>query len=570
MEQANAAAAADAGEFFYGSNSSPLGKARRWLWLSGLIGLLATVATARGSLQATLISGGFVLAIFAVIDGYLRHQLRAGRVAATLTDEGIESPVFSGDEKRFRWADIAGASVENIQGHPQLQLLLAESTGVADRRDFLTGRNRARPTLLLNRFSAEEQGRLIAAVERRLRQQRPEAATAVAGVSNAIAEEAAFQERLKQLAPTPWVLCFVVAANVIVWLATAIYGGSVLQTSADKLLLWGGNAASEVQHGEWWRLLTATFLHGGVMHLAMNMIGLVSAGITVERIYGHRLFLLVYLGSGLLGSALSLHYSAQVAVSVGASGAVFGVTGALLVAVFQHRHVLPKTFGKQTISSLAVFIVYALMQGFAKQGIDNAAHIGGLLGGCVLAFLLPERFDPAHFARHFKVRAVAGLALVLAATTGLAAMAPRAAVDQKRLFESSALIARGMAGFDAAIKAVQQDAQAVQSGRMSERQADERSRAVHAPAFRAVLQDLSAAYLRPDDPREALVRDVRRMSELLLESLAMESVYRAGSDKPEPADPQRMTAIETELREIDARLQKLIAASQAQQKKRTP
>lgn len=567
MEQANTAAADDAGEFFYASNDSQLGKARRWVWLSGAIGLLAMVVAARSSLPATLISGGFVLVVFVIIDAYLRHQLRAGRVAVAMTNEWIESPVFSGDGKRFRWADIASASVENVQGHPQLQLLLDASTGVADRREFLSGRNRARPTLLLNRFSAEEQGRLIAAVERRLRQQRPEAAEAVAGVRNAIAEEAAFQERLKQLAPIPWVLCFVIATNVIVWLATAIYGGNALQNSADKLLLWGGNAASEAQRGEWWRLLTATFLHGGMMHLVMNMIGLVGAGVTVERIYGHRLFLLVYLGSGLLGSALSLHFSAQAAVSVGASGAVFGVTGALLVAVFQHRHVLPKTFGKQTISSLGIFIVYALMQGFAKQGIDNAAHVGGLLAGCVLAFLLPERFELAHFVRHFRSRALAGLAFVVVATTGVAAMAPRAAVDQKRLFESQSVLMRGLSGFDAALKLVQQDAQAVKDGRMAEREADERSRTVHAPAFRAVQKDLSAAYLRPGDPREAFVRDIQRMSELLLESLAMESVYRDGSDKPEPTDPQRAAAIEQEVREIDTRLQKMLAAAKAPPKR---
>ncbi len=130
----------------------------------------------------------------------------------------------------------------------------------------------------------------------------------------------------------------------------------------------------------------------------MNMVGLVSAGVTVERIYGRPQFALIYFGAGLAGSALRLHFSAQQAVSVGASGAVFGITGAFLVGVFQHRDKLPKTFSKQTLSGLSFFILYALAQGFAKQGIDNAAHIGGLLGGCLLAFILPERFDPIHFA----------------------------------------------------------------------------------------------------------------------------------------------------------------------------
>lgn len=111
------------------------------------------------------------------------------------------------------------------------------------------------------------------------------------------------------------------------------------------------------------------------MHVAMNMLGLYSAGIWVERIYGKRLFTLVYLASGLMGSVLSLYFSAQNAVSVGASGTVFGVTGAFLVAVAQNRSRLPKLFSQQTLSGMGLFIVYSLLQGFGTQGIDNAAHI---------------------------------------------------------------------------------------------------------------------------------------------------------------------------------------------------
>ena len=93
------------------------------------------------------------------------------------------------------------------------------------------------------------------------------------------------------------------------------------------------------------------------MHLAMNMLGLVGAGIIVERIYGHRLFALIYLGSGLMGSALSFHFSAQHAGSVGAPGAVFGITGALFVGIFQHRQKLPNASSKHAISSIGIFIV---------------------------------------------------------------------------------------------------------------------------------------------------------------------------------------------------------------------
>jgi rhomboid protease GluP len=556
-----------AGELFYASNDSQLGKARRWLWLTGLISIAGVLAGARGSLPGMMIAGGLVLVVFVVIDIYFSRQLRAGRAVVAITDEWIESPVFSSTQKRFLWNEIAGASLESTQGAPWLELQLTDSTGLSDRKSFWTGRNEARPSLLLTRFAADEQVRLAAAIEQRLNALNSVSEGSASVMRNSVAEEAEFQERLRQLAPIPWMLWLIVAANVLIWIATAVYGGNVLQNSAEKLLGWGGNAASEVQRGDWWRLLSATFLHGGLMHLVMNMIGLVSAGIVVERIYGHRLFLLLYIGSGLLGSALSLHFSAQAAVSVGASGAVFGVTGALLVAVFQHRDSLPKAFGKQTLSTLGIFIVYALMQGFAKQGIDNAAHIGGLVGGCLLAYLLPERFDMAHFTRNFRARAAAGVVLVLVATTGVAAMAPRAAIDQKRLFESQALFPRGIANFEAALKALQQEALAVKGGKMSERESDGRSRSVHAPAFRSALDDLAAVYLRPGDPREPLLREVRRMTELFVESLEMQSVYQEGSDRPEPVNPERMAAIEVELKAVDARIGKLAEEAKTKAKR---
>ncbi|NTV97244.1 MAG: rhomboid family intramembrane serine protease, partial [Thiobacillus sp.] len=416
-------------ERFFASRKSQLGKARTNLWLGFAVVVAVVALVSGGSLQALALTVAVSLLILLPTDFALRKRMRAGQPLATLGDEAFESPNLTGKAKRCLWRDIERVTVASVQGTPYLQFHLRAPLGAPDRQSFWTGRNAARPTLLLSPFSAEDQERLLDGVERRLRRAAPDGAEpAVFG--NELRQRQELQDRLKAMTPHTWATYALIAANLAVWLAMLSQGGGFLDVPADKLLLWGGNAASEVQRGEWWRLLTATFLHGGFVHVAMNMLGLLGAGILVERIYGKRLFLLVYFGSGLLGSALSLHFSAQEVVSVGASGAVFGVTGALLVAVWQHRDKLPKTFSKEMLSGIGFFVVYSLMQGFGKAGIDNAAHVGGLLGGCLIAYVLPERFDMDHFRRHYLSRALLALAAAGLATFGLAATAPRAVVDQ--------------------------------------------------------------------------------------------------------------------------------------------
>lgn len=550
-------------EVFHSSRNSPLGKARKWIWLGVLLGLAGALAGGRGSPGSVGFTLFFGILVALPIDWFMRRQVATDEPAAVITPEGIESRLFSGKTKKFPWPAIVGVALESNQNARMLRFQLDPSLGYPDKRSFWTGANAARPAIPLASFEPAEQERLYEAVHRRL--QRPAAGDPDAPAINPLAEEREFQARLKSFAPVPWATYGLVAINVLVWIVTVALGAGLAGAPADRLLAWGGNAASEVQRGEGWRLLTATFLHSGLMHVAMNMLGLASAGMTVERIYGHRQFLLLYLGSGLLGSALSLHFSAQHAVAVGASGAVFGITGALLVGMYQHRRQLPKAFGKQTLSSLGFFIIYALMQGFAKPGIDNAAHVGGLVGGCLLAYVLPERFDMAHFVRTLKSRALAGVAIVAVVTAALVATAPPAAVDQQRLFAGQAAFLRAVAGFDAAMKAIQEEQRMLESGKLSLRESDERSRTVLAPMLRQVTADFASAELPPSDRRNPVLKETRRMSELLLESLEMQSIYREGSDTPEPADPARMAAIQVEIGEIGQRLEKILTEAQAKQ-----
>jgi rhomboid protease GluP len=391
--------------------------------------------------------------------------------------------------------------------------------------------------------------------EIRLQEWKPEPAlpSHAAGASHGL-EERQFQDRLKAWAPYTWVTYALIATNFAVWGLMVARGADAWKPSVELLLQWGGNAASEVQRGQWWRLLTAAFLHGGVVHLVMNMLGLWAIGQTAERIYGHRVFLLLYLGAALCGSALSLHFSAQQAVSVGASGAVFGVAGALLVAVFRHRKTLPSIFGKQMLGGMGFFVVYSLAQGFAHTGIDNAAHVGGLLSGALMAFLLPGRFDVPHSQAQVKSRAAVALVLALGVAAGLAVLAPPAALDIRRSYEGAAAFDRGMQGFNRAFQQLAADAQRAKGGNLSEADLDERSRSVHAPAFQQVQAELSKAWLAPADPRNPVRQEVQHFNTLVIEALSMASVVAPGSSRPVPVDPRRMAVLQVEMQKSSARM----------------
>jgi len=176
-----------------------------------------------------------------------------------------------------------------------------------------------------------------------------------------------------------------IALNVLAFVVSAGMAGNVMQIGSAVLLKLGANHSPLVMHGEAWRLFTAMFLHGGLLHIGLNMFALYQAGQIVERLYGAAGFLLLYLGAGLAGNVASIWWNPN-GISVGASGAVFGVYGALLAYLRAQPGSMPISVFNQIRSSTLAFIGYSLFAGVAIPGIDNAAHIGGLLGGMVLGY----------------------------------------------------------------------------------------------------------------------------------------------------------------------------------------
>ncbi len=223
-----------------------------------------------------------------------------------------------------------------------------------------------------------------------------------------------FAQRLARATPRVWVTPTLIVVNVLVWLANLASGVDAITADPRALLLWGGNFLPATLDQPW-RLLTATVLHGGLMHLALNMWALWDAGPIAERFYGNVQFALIYLVAGLLGSLASLFFAARVSVSIGASGAVFGVVGALLAAVVtKHRHMPPELARTMRTSTLA-FVGYSLFMGFAVAHIDNAAHIGGLIAGFGMASVMSEKFDWDEYQRRGLQRAAFAVVIAVVA-----------------------------------------------------------------------------------------------------------------------------------------------------------
>ena len=175
----------------------------------------------------------------------------------------------------------------------------------------------------------------------------------------------------------PIITYALIAICVIVFI---LMGGS---TDGRVLLAFGANLGLLVKRGEIYRLLTCAFVHIGIIHLVVNMYSLYVVGSQVENFYGKIKYLLIYLISAICGSILSIGFTDNV-ISAGASGAIFGLLGAILYFGIKYRTYLGQTVKSQVIP----IILINLIIGFTTPGIDNAAHIGGLIGGALSAMAL--------------------------------------------------------------------------------------------------------------------------------------------------------------------------------------
>jgi rhomboid protease GluP len=191
--------------------------------------------------------------------------------------------------------------------------------------------------------------------------------------------------------PATWLL---IIANLLVFAAMLGQGAGLRHTDNAVQLAWGANFGPATKDGEWWRLGSALFLHFGLLHLALNMLSLWDGGRLVERMYGHGRFLVLFFAAGLAGNLLSLIAQGDRAISGGASGAVFGVYGALLSFLWLERRQLHPGEFRRLFVGAALFSAINIGLGFQVTGIDNAAHIGGFVAGILAGAALAPSAGP--------------------------------------------------------------------------------------------------------------------------------------------------------------------------------
>jgi membrane associated rhomboid family serine protease len=196
--------------------------------------------------------------------------------------------------------------------------------------------------------------------------------------------------------PTPWVrrtestiglTQIIFGINAAVFLGMSLSSSTVMDFPVRELIVWGANVGALTFSGEWWRLLTNIFVHGGLIHIAFNMWCLWNLGQLCESLYGRWTYAAIYLICGLGASLASAAWHPYVP-SVGASGAIFGLAGALITALKLGEFSVPRSALSGTLRSLGAFVVYNLIFGFVLPGVDNTAHIGGLVTGLIVGALI--------------------------------------------------------------------------------------------------------------------------------------------------------------------------------------
>jgi rhomboid protease GluP len=178
-----------------------------------------------------------------------------------------------------------------------------------------------------------------------------------------------------------------IAINILVFVAMVLKGVSPTSPTTDQVLPWGADYGPLTLGAEWWRLLSSMFLHFGVIHLGLNMWCLWSLGLLAESLFGRWTFLAIYVATGVGADLLSLSWD-PFRTGAGASGAIFGLAGALITGLYFAKLAVPRSQLQGIIKNVVVFAVLNLVIGLSVPFIDNMAHLGGLVTGLAIGLAM--------------------------------------------------------------------------------------------------------------------------------------------------------------------------------------
>jgi membrane associated rhomboid family serine protease/Flp pilus assembly protein TadD len=314
--------------------------------------------------------------------------------------------------------------------------------------------------------------------------------------------------------PAPWVRreTSVGLTQVIFGINVAVFIGMVLATSSvsgfpgETRVLWGSNFGPYTLSGQWWRLVTYMFLHGDLMHIGFNMWCLWDLGALCESLYGRWTFASIYFITGIGAGLASVAWNPGVN-SVGASGAIFGLAGALIASFYLGEFSMPSFAIRGALRSLVFFAGFNLLFGGVFPGIDNAAHIGGLVTGLVLGALI-ARAAPEHDNQIRRFAVIAFVAVAVAGA-GLGVQHWRGGIG--RFARAAENADRMIAALQKKVEQTPDDASshyalahAYFAKRQVVRGVGELKRVLELqPQNPKALMDLGAAYLTLDQPKQA-------------------------------------------------------------------
>ncbi len=237
-----------------------------------------------------------------------------------------------------------------------------------------------------------------------------------------------FAQELAADTPTTWVFPTIIALNVIAFIITGLRGGGWVDSNPEKMLEMGADFAPYTTSGQWWRLMTSSFLHFGVIHLLANMYALLFVGQIAERLFGNTIFAVIYLLSALLSGLASVWFE-PLSISAGASGAIFALYGAVIAFVVMQKGSFPKAAAKAVMQSALVFVGYNVLYGFSAKGISNAAHLGGLVSGLVLGAVMSRPVIREKRRAQFPLKLGAGLGFGIGAIILVVGLIPKSGID---------------------------------------------------------------------------------------------------------------------------------------------